>query len=395
MRPALGQLLVDAGAVTGTELAAALRQQVLYGARLGTNLIELGAAGHDGVALALARMHQVPAALSSHLERVDPRARERVPAALCTDLVALPLAFTTGDRLVVCMRDPADRGQVAQLRRAAGLEVIPAACPELSLYRLLHHYCEMRPPARVASVPGGEPRPAPPALFEGAPPMPALLGDAPAEAAAPSLQAMATSLVRLLEGELEPEPRPEPEPEPEIAPPAEPPPAAPELSLIGAIERMARAAHRSEVADAMLAFARPRFDACVVFDVRGAVARGYRGLGLAQPEKLELPLDVASPFAAASDARRRIADPNRREPGGELIEGLLRELGAPHWPDTMIIEPVEIGARLVNLIYFHRLDGRPGADLWQQLSTLSAACSNALLRLVRARRRTTVVPTGE
>lgn len=375
---ALGQLLLGAGAVTREQLTTALRQQVIYGARLGTNLLELGLVDHDQVAAALGRLHRAPAALASHLAGADPRARTRVPAALCAELVALPLGFA-GDRLVVCMRDPGNSAEVATLARAAGAEVVAAACPELSLYSLLGHFYRVAAPARLAAasdVAGAVLRP----LLDGsgADPVPLAVVEidgAPALAAA-SASAAATA----------PAPAPTPAaPDPDPAPP---------LTLAGAVGQIALASHRDQIATAILGFLRQHFDAGMLLVVQGGAARGHLGFGgyFADGEAGEVvvPLEVRSPFRLAVDRRRRIRDPEAGEQ--PVLEDFLRRFPAPRWPASMVIEPIELRGRAVCLTYAHRIAGIPPELVWEQLSTLTEASADAFLRLIRTRRRTSAPP---
>ena len=73
----------DRGAVCShpRRLEQALRAQVVWGGRLGTNLIELGCIDLDSLSRALGRQHGLPAALARHFEKAD---RES-PAQLSPD----------------------------------------------------------------------------------------------------------------------------------------------------------------------------------------------------------------------------------------------------------------------------------------------------------------------
>src|SRR5213075_2205969 len=62
--PRLGELLVAAGLLTVEQVERALRAQVLWGGRLGTNIVELHYLDLDPLSKVLGRQHQMPAALS-------------------------------------------------------------------------------------------------------------------------------------------------------------------------------------------------------------------------------------------------------------------------------------------------------------------------------------------
>lgn len=153
----LGQLLVHLGIIDGPQLAAALQQQVVYGGRLGTNLIELGYATQDEVARGLARLHHVPAAMARHLARHDPAPLALISPELAARLVAFPVAYAMagGKRLVMCMRDPTNPAAIAQIEAAAGMPVVASVAPELAVYYWLERCYRIRRPQRFAhSLPG-------------------------------------------------------------------------------------------------------------------------------------------------------------------------------------------------------------------------------------------------
>src|SRR5215510_12721410 len=91
----LGELLVAAGLVTADQVEQGLRAQVMWGGRLGTNLVELGHLDLDDLARTLGRQHKLPAALTRHFERVDRALQTRLPAALAEHHFVLPL-FRSG-----------------------------------------------------------------------------------------------------------------------------------------------------------------------------------------------------------------------------------------------------------------------------------------------------------
>jgi hypothetical protein len=94
----LGQILVAAGRISPAQLDEALRAQVLYGGRLGTNLVELGHIDLDALALALARLHGIPAALLKHFERCDLTVQSLLPPALAAQWQVIPIGHLADRR---------------------------------------------------------------------------------------------------------------------------------------------------------------------------------------------------------------------------------------------------------------------------------------------------------
>ena len=129
----LGERLVDAKVLTGTQVAAALEEQQRTGKRLGTVLIESGAIDEQTLLSALGMQLQLPIIdLRHHAPTRD--ALDRVPEALVRALNVLPLSLE-GDRLLeIVAAEPPDEATSAELERAAGLplRVLPLKwnCPE-------------------------------------------------------------------------------------------------------------------------------------------------------------------------------------------------------------------------------------------------------------------------
>ncbi len=159
----LGKLLIHSGVIDTARLDTALRQQVVYGGRLGTNLIELGYATVDDIGHALARLHHVPAALERHLDRHDPAVLDLIPDELAAAHTAFPIAFSMaeGKRLVLCMRDPADSKALAAIAAAARLEVVACVAPELAVYYWLERCYRIARSRRFAHATPGQSSPIP------------------------------------------------------------------------------------------------------------------------------------------------------------------------------------------------------------------------------------------
>ncbi len=137
--PRLGDILVDLDLCTNEQIHAGLAAQVLYGGRLGTNLVELGYLDLDGVARGLARRTRVPAALGGHFERRDLAIQARLPPELAAKLRAVPIGRLASDpdRIAVGVRDRLTehgRGEIAFHLEIDPTQLVEAITPELRLY---------------------------------------------------------------------------------------------------------------------------------------------------------------------------------------------------------------------------------------------------------------------
>jgi hypothetical protein len=155
----LGELLVQQQLITDAQLHEGLQTQVLYGARLGTNLVELGYLTLDQLAKALARRHRVPAALGQHFERCDPALQQRVPAHIAGKWRAVPIGRLAQDqsRIAVAVRDPLPehgRGEIAFQLDVDPEELVFAVAPELRIHYHLELAYQIPRANRFLRVPG-------------------------------------------------------------------------------------------------------------------------------------------------------------------------------------------------------------------------------------------------
>ena len=97
----LGELLVAAGLLTTDQVDQALRAQVMWGARIGTSLIELGVIDLDTLSAALGEQHGMPVALARHFERVDRELQRMLSPDLAQKFTCVPLLRVGADKNVV------------------------------------------------------------------------------------------------------------------------------------------------------------------------------------------------------------------------------------------------------------------------------------------------------
>src|SRR3569832_887249 len=89
----LGTLLLRNAAIGLTQLEAALRNKVLYGGRLGTNLVELGYIDLELQSAYLAELTGLPIATPTLLDLADAGLIEQLGADDAQRLRAIPLGY--------------------------------------------------------------------------------------------------------------------------------------------------------------------------------------------------------------------------------------------------------------------------------------------------------------
>ncbi|MFN7133140.1 MAG: hypothetical protein ACK4N5_13760, partial [Myxococcales bacterium] len=132
MADKLGSLLVQKQLVTPAQVEEALKLQVIYGGRLGTNLIELGYLDIEALATVLGEQRRTPVATIAELDAATQATLDLLPAALAEKHLAFPLRV---DRrtLHVAMASPFDFEAVDGLGFSTGYRIVPRICPELRL----------------------------------------------------------------------------------------------------------------------------------------------------------------------------------------------------------------------------------------------------------------------
>jgi len=364
----LGTLLLRNAAIGLSQLEAALRNQVLYGGRLGTNLVELGFIDLELLSTYLAELTGFPIATPTLLDDADKGLLDKLGAEEAHKLRAVPLGYVEGknDTVAVAMVEPSDPQALEALGARLGARIKPYVVPELrALYYLERHFGTPRRArfirtARAGTDPGE------------------LVGDDRRKTQPAGGIAMPPTLT------LEPRRR-----RASQAPLNQPVPTS--VSYGAACERIDTAANREQIADTFIEYARGRCDALVVLLVREGNALGWRGyvappLKPARPiEEISLPLGGASALQAAHDAGQTYLGPPPSP--AKPIEGMLwTALGTDPKPIEVVVVPVMVKQRAVNLIYAHTLGGTPPQALITELQDLATRAQSSYLRLIRQTR---------
>ncbi len=115
----LGELLVAARLLDQEQVDRALRAQVLWGGRLGTNLIELGLLDLDGISRSLGRQHRIPAALARHFDKADRGLQQRLDPGVALRLSVVPLLYVGPEhQIAVAVLDPLSVDELDELADA-------------------------------------------------------------------------------------------------------------------------------------------------------------------------------------------------------------------------------------------------------------------------------------
>ncbi|MDB4963472.1 MAG: hypothetical protein JWP01_3471 [Myxococcales bacterium] len=364
----LGTLLLRNAAIGLSQLEGALRNQVLYGGRLGTNLVELGFIDLELLSTYLAELSGYPMATPTLLDNADLDLLDRLGSNDAHRLRSIPLGDLGNTQAIsVAMVDPTDTTAISELSEKLGSKITPYVVPELrALYYLERLFGQ---PRRARFVRTGR------ALSEADP--------EPTDDRRRSQPAQ--GMVMPPAFTLEPRRR---RSSSQMTLGSAVPLA---ISYGAACERIDTATHREQIADAMVDYAKGRCDALILFLIRDGNALGWRGW-VAPParprtqiEDLSLPLGGASSLQSAHDAGESFLGepPSAAKP---VESQLWVALGVSPEPMSVLVVPILVKQRAVNLIYVHTLGGPPPQALVTEIGDLAQRIQTSYLRLIKQAR---------
>lgn len=399
--PSLGELLTADGVCGQRQIEDAIRNQVILGGRLGTNLVEMGVIDEATLAHYLARKHERPALFGADIQP-EPRALELLDAPTVDRLDVIPFICEQRRLQLLCI-DPANLGALDEVAFITGLEPDPIVVPEIRFWQLLRRcygierqlrYIAINTRDFMAGALADDPAAARPAAAAEAPVEPTedLMGenefaqlyqrrDGFPQLSQPPPVAPSEQMPVLAPGDLEEidEPGPTAPPggierrvwqaerpdagrragdqrlaEQAGAPPSQPPAPAGDdapLDFAAAAALLSRARDRHQIARIVLRFARSQFRRAMLFTVHRGVALGWDALGAGLDplsfRSLMIPLDGLSVFRTVVETRAHYLGGLRRSrPNIEFLRATGRQV-----PLSAFVIPVLVRGRVVNLLY--------------------------------------------
>lgn len=357
----LGTQLIADAVIGAAQLEIALRNQVLFGGRLGTNLVELGFVTLDDLAHQLEEQTGFPVASASELEHAPSDLLAQLGADFAVGRGVIPLGVFAGSTTyAVAFVDPFDGATVDDTAQLLNGPVVPYIVPELrGLYFLERHFGLPRHARYVRAGRGS--RPARPGERRREQPTAGIVMP-PTVTLEPRRRKKTSLPMPLTDGEC--------------------------LPVAQTVAALATAPNRDAIGRALCAFGRGRFSAFVVFSVRDANAIGWCGVApYASGDTIALlaiPLGGVSALQEAHDAERTFVGfpPSNPHP---IESDLWRTLCRGADPVEVIVAPIVIGQRVVTLLYGQGpSDGTISDSARNDMTEVAAALSNAYNRLCAA-----------
>jgi hypothetical protein len=379
----IGDLLLQQGVITQAELEEALKYQVIFGGKLGTNLIEMGVLEEEDITRVLSRKFNIPAVDLEQIMHVAPEAIAAIPAELAGKYRVLPLVLE-GRRLTLAMADPADLKAVDEIAFRTGLIVRPQVVAEVRLVLALEKYYGLKRDWRYINVAKRVKARKKKIAPDLCPPEVALAllakkaweipqpnseslegGEAVLDGLPPALQTPEEDeLLDLEEADIHVE--------------------APEEGVAGGIDALGEeiaagmlveAQDRDEILAAVLGSLARDFPRCAIFLVRGELAMGWKcALGQQTApgfDLLQIPLDEPSVLKTVAEGKSYYLGPVPRSPFNSMM---LQEMGGTV-PAAALLVPLLMMGRVVGILY---ADGK-GINLGERLFDLQKLTARAAM----------------
>jgi Type II secretion system (T2SS), protein E, N-terminal domain len=138
----LGELLLKEKMVTPGQLEEALKNQVVYGSRLGSSLVEMGYVDEDALAQLLSRKLGVPCVGPNELKALAKGLIREIPRDLAKAHHVVPLKLE-GNRLSLAMTDPTDFKAIEEIGFITGHVILPYIAPDVQISWALAHYYQL------------------------------------------------------------------------------------------------------------------------------------------------------------------------------------------------------------------------------------------------------------
>ncbi|MBE9536055.1 MAG: hypothetical protein IMF07_02645 [Proteobacteria bacterium] len=369
MSTKFGQKLIKDKVVTKAQLDEAVQAQVIFGGKLGTNLVELNFISLSRLSEALSKEFNVPTIDPASIKPCSEKALDLLGVKLASKYKCVPLALD-GSRLDLLMENPANLEAIDDISFATSKRINPYIAPELVILPLMEKYYDIPQGLRYihlydAETKETEPAQAPPPQPPAPPPhiddgilnledlvVPEIL----------ELEELVheTPVIEVAEAETQVPSAPIAEDEEEeILEELEIIEDLPEaLTLQEARDRLGKVENRDELSQIVLAFALGYFKRVGLFITRHDTAMGWDGLGGSVNrngvQSIMLPLNAPSIFKTVYDTQAFYLGAVPKTP---LNDRFLKLMGGEK-PNNVFLIPILFKGKVVNIIYGDNGDGQ-------------------------------------
>lgn len=146
----LGKLILQDGAISQAQLDEAIQNQVVFGGRLGTSLVELGYIDIGQLGGYLAKMHGVPTVDHKEIKACSKGVINTLSKKMATKHQCVPLSADKSS-LDLLMMNPTDLAAIDEISFATSRRIKPHVASEMVIMSLLEKYYDIARPMRFIS----------------------------------------------------------------------------------------------------------------------------------------------------------------------------------------------------------------------------------------------------
>jgi hypothetical protein len=389
MNTNLGEMLIEAGKITAVQLDEALKCQVIFGGRLGTNLIELGYLEERDLTDVLSKKTRVPAADPDKLMNLTPDLISVIPRDIAEKYKVVPYSIDK-KRLNLVMADPLNLAALDEISFRTGFIVIPLIAPEVRIFHALEKYYEIRREMRYIRVSKEISQGRQPHKTESATEKPAVKrviteSAVPHQHATPEMSSLEVELLELaedFEGFHKIPETPSAEPTATLGSPATAvslkAPSVKEgepYTLEAFALDLAESRDREGIADVLVKYLGQEFTRCALFIVKGTKATGWRSIVKRRPiedfDAFQIDFNEPSTLKLVAEGKSFYLGPIPETVNNRLMLAAMASGNLP----TALLVPLLMSGRVVAVLY---VDGEQ-TTLGERLPELQKIMTKASL----------------
>ncbi|MGE5893975.1 MAG: hypothetical protein ACM34I_07955 [bacterium] len=146
-----GEMLVQEGLITQDHLKRALERQVVFGGRIGTNLVELGIVKEEELTRFLSKYLRIPAVEGHSINTIPEDVIHTITPDIAQQYKVIPFRKER-KRLHMAMADVRNVTMVDELKFMTGYDIVPYVVSEIRLLYALEKYYGIKRDIRFISV---------------------------------------------------------------------------------------------------------------------------------------------------------------------------------------------------------------------------------------------------
>ena len=403
MSAQIGQILIKENAITEAQLDEAIQAQVIYGGKLGTNLVELDLIDLAALSKGLSLKFKVPTIDDSQIKTCSEDILNLLGKKLAAKYRCVPLSLE-GSRLSILMEDPTNLSAFDDIAFATGKKIEPYVAPELIIVTLLEKYYGIQRDMRYIRVSPATPQPPQPEVEVPPTQQPEeevfRIPKQPTEEAEKAIEeveiinledliqeAPVVDLMEIGAQEIQSADIIDEEEKEEFIEELELLDELPEvLTLQEATQRLSEVKDRDELAKLVLSFAHNYFKRSALFITRFGTATGWDGMGGSinknMIKSIMMPLNEPSIFKTVFDSQAFFLGAVPETP---LNKRFLQLIGGGK-PLSSFLIPILFKGQVVNILYGDNGNGQQAPFDISELLILAPKVPQAFEDLIRRKK---------